>query len=123
MTGRSMGPLDWREDRSDGFSMQSEDWFSPSAPLQERQRRFRRKLTITGYGVLAAAFVLLLLRDHISNVALAIYAVVLLLVLAAWFVWGIAMTVRHAVEGRKEVRQWKATRDPRGRAREPDTRS
>lgn len=103
--------------------MRTEHWFASSAPVQEKQRRFRRQLTLTGYGLLGAAFILLPIADHLSKGAMAIYAVVLLVVMAVWFVWGIVVTVRHAVEGRKEVREWKATGDRRGRATEPDTRS
>ncbi|ADU48584.1 hypothetical protein Intca_2074 [Intrasporangium calvum DSM 43043] len=73
--------------------------------------------------MLAAAFILLPLADHLPDRALAIYVGVLLVAMAAWFVWGIVAIVRHAMEGRKEVREWKATRDRRGRATEPDTRS
>ena len=103
--------------------MNGEDWFAASAPLQEKQRRFRRKLTLSGVALLAAVFVLLPFREHIPVRVLAVYVGTVLVVLAAWFVWCIVVTVRLAIEGRKEVREWKVTRDPVGLETEPDTRS
>lgn len=103
--------------------MNSGDWFAASAPLQEKQRRFRRDLTLSGYGWLAAVFVLLPFREHIPVRVLAVYVGVVLVVLAAWLVWGLVVTVRLAMEGRKEVGEWKATRDHLGPGTEPDTRS
>lgn len=103
--------------------MKTEEWFAPSAPLQDKQRRFRRQVTLTANGLLAAAFILLPLADHISDRGLAIYVGVLLVTMAAWAVSVLVVNVRHAIEGRKEVREWKATRDHGGRAAEPDTRS
>lgn len=83
-------------------------WFTTSTSLRDRKRRLNRVLVLGGYGFIAAAAAPALFARSAPKIVTLIYVTVLIGGLAIWLVATLVVIVRHALEGRREVREWQS---------------